>query len=176
MKKSYPANSLFVLFGMALLLLVVLGEVACNQSPTEKPREPARNWLTLAVTFKGNTTGEMRDMAIRSIEKLLMDSFMAPGPNGGKYYAPIVSISKSPSTDSLLYDINVGPGSNSSNIQAMPGIYRDTTSKPPCLCVNRCGVCLMLNGLISNPPQGSPEYGHISSIVSITPEMEPKNQ
>lgn len=171
----YPANSFAMFCGVALYLLIACSQVACNYPVKE--RAPIRNWITLDIKYKANTTAELRDITLRSIEKLLVDSFTAQKSSNYYNYPPIITISKSPSIDTLRYDINIGPSSNSTMVQSLSQHYlalplRDSTAKPPCYCSTNCGVCEILNNYMHNPPPDHPEFKYIDSISFTTPEIE----
>jgi hypothetical protein len=173
-KMKLPANSFSVMIGMAFYFLIAYILIACNPADTGNPKEPIRNWITLDIRFKLNTNAEMRDLAIRTVEKVLIDSFMVSTFPIDSSYHPIISISKSPSTDTLRYFLNIGPDSNSSKIQTFPLPAQEPTDRPPCKCSTGCGVCNIIQGYIVNPPPGNPEYKYISSVAFPTPETEIK--
>ncbi len=167
-----PAASSAVLAWMVSYFLFINPMAACSPGDTGKPVDTFRNWITVAIKFKTGTNGEMRDMTIRSVEKLLVDSFMAHTDPPIQNYDPIITISWSPSIDTLHYDVNIGPGTNSVNVQSLP-VAGKPTKKPPCNCTVNCGVCSFLNDHVSNPGS-SPEYANIASITYPTPEIEPR--
>jgi hypothetical protein len=174
-KNTVPAtNSFSGLLRMIICFLIVYSLAGCKSDDKDKPKEPIRNWITLDIRFKVNTTADLRDLTIRTIEKLLIDSFtMSTFPMDSSYF-PIISISKSPSTDTLRYFLNVGPDSNSTKIQSFPPHDQVPTNRPPCECANGCKVCIIIKGNFENPPPDHPEYKYIASISYATPEIESK--
>ena len=167
-------NSFSALMGMVLYFLIAYSQVGCKSPDTNKPKEPIRNWITLDIKFKTNTTADLRDLAIRTIEKVLIDSFMTPTFPIDSSYVPIISISKSPTTDTLRYFLNVGPDSNSTKIQAFPPHAQETADRPACVCSTTCKLCTIIQGYLESPPPSHPEYKYIFSISYTTPEIESK--
>jgi hypothetical protein len=172
MKKNmfFTPNSPAILFRIAFYFLIAFSQVACKQEKTF-----SRNWITLEIKYKVSASPEIRDITMRSIEKLLIDSFMAH--KEGAYYPPIITVSKSPLTDTLHYDINVGPGNNSAMVQSLSKSFpawpaKDTTAKPPCYCSAGCGVCEIIHTYVNNPPPDKSKFIYIDSISFINPEVE----
>jgi hypothetical protein len=173
-KNMVPAtNSFFVLMGLVYYFLIAFSLVGCNSPEKDKPKEPVRNWITLDVQFKVNTAADLRDLAMRTIEKILIDSFIAHKDPTNQIYTPIISISKSPTTDTLQYFLNVGPDSNSSRIQSFPPHPQEPTDRPTCKCAD-CKICSIIQGYLENPPPDHPEYKYILSVTYTTPEIDSK--
>lgn len=159
------------LMGFFCVLSILLGTIiaACNSSdgPVATSQDKVSpDWITLEVRFKQKTNGEMRDVAIRGIEKLLLDSISAMNPT----FKPHFKISKNLFDDSLKYIFSVGkpmplppPPPPDGSIKADATAAKDTISNPPCLCKNGCGVCLMIKSVPSDTSY-NPAFRAIESI------------
>jgi hypothetical protein len=167
--KTFLQKNLTGFFCVLSILLVTIIYSACKSSdgPVVTSQDKVSpDWITLEVRFKQKTDGEMRDMAIRGIEKLLLDSISAINPT----FKPHFKISKNLFDDSLKYIFSVGkpmplplPPPPDGSTKEYSTAAKDTISNPPCLCKNGCGVCLMIKG-VSSDTSYNPAFRAIESI------------
>ena len=139
--------------GLVLISGMVLTMLGCNQggdatkpdgSTLTKADTPVfTDWVDLHVTFKENTSPEMRCMSIRAIRKILMDSILAM--RNGKFpnFAPAITVTTNGFGDTLEYGIKARARTNTAPI-------KDTT----CTCAHNCGVCALIQKYASVPPTG----------------------
>jgi hypothetical protein len=167
--KSFSQMNLSKFFCVLSVVFITLIYSACNSSDTaatDSQNKVSPDWLTFQIKFKQKTDGEMRDLAIRGIEKLLYDSISLMRPT----FSPNFRISKNLFEDSLTYFVSVGrrmllpPSAGSTKNYAIMSA-KDTISNPPCTCANLCKPCLMVTSVGSDTLSGSP----FRSIESITP-------
>lgn len=167
--KTFLQKNLTGFFCVLSVGLVTIIYSACNSSDgpaVDSVDKVSPDWITLEVKFKQKTDGEMRDVAIRGIEKLLLDSISAMNPT----LKPNFKISKNLFDDSLKYIFSVGkpmplllPPAPDGSIKAYSTAAKDTISNPPCLCRNGCGVCLMIKNVPSDTSY-NPAFKSIESI------------
>jgi len=175
-------NFISSLLWAVTLVTFAIFQTGCNDSgknkdnvenaSLNKPDSGASNdWITIDIKFKANTDGEMRDMTIRAIEKLLVDSLKVL--RSGRYpnYSPSIKIAKSPFNDTLDYLLSVGnispllpparPIPSTSTRRTLEA--KDTISNPTCRCVDNCGICETLMNSTGDTTPINP-YRNISTI------------
>lgn len=140
------------------------------KSSVESPMKDTaamNEWVNLVITFKANTNAEMRDMAIRGIEGILMDTILVMRRTY-ETFSPVFTVSKNSVGDTLKYQLGVNFPStktptNDSSILSV--------GKPPCLdpCKNSCGVCAkVMNTVARTVDPWGPYINTITDPESIT--------
>ena len=157
-RKTFPASTFTVaLLWIAVFSAVVIFQFGCSGS-NDHPDQPATdNWIAMDIKFKAGTTDEMRDVSIKAIEKLVVDSLTAM--RSGRYpnFSPAIKISKNPFGDTLDYQFNVQHTAPS-----------DTISNPNCKCINQCGVCLIITNYVHNSSDTSESTAPYRNIAEIS--------
>jgi hypothetical protein len=155
-RKSFSPSGFFsVLLWITLFCTVTVFQTGCNNNETSRmgtDKPIPTNWVALNIKFKPNTTNEMRDLSIRTIEKLLIDSVKALRMGKHPNFSPTIAINKDPLGDSLDYGLSV------------PYVAKDTISNPTCRCVNNCGVCFVLHSFLKDTSQNAAPYRIIADI------------
>jgi len=165
------------LFSIIAFMVFTILQIGCNgstenkaneenTSPGKQTDEISSDWITLDIKFKPNTNGEIRDGAIRTIEKLLVDSVTTL--RAGRYpnYYPYIKIDKGIFYDTLHYLLRVGDFPSGPPLMPPPNSVSasDTANNPKCKCNINCGVCQQLRGLIGDTSSNNATYRNISSI------------
>ena len=109
------------------------GSGALGTTLTKPGSDTTKDWIVLNVTFKPNTSKEMRETSAKAIEELLMDTVNAMRKKGYSNYSPDICIKKNPIKEPLTYHFTVTSYSLS-----------DTIPPPTCTCANRCKICSYL--------------------------------
>jgi hypothetical protein len=163
--KTFPTFS----FSAALLWIAVFFTVTILQFGCSSQNDPAdksvtKNWIDLNIKFKPNTTSEMRDVSIKAIEKLVVDTLITI--RSGKYpnFSPNIMIGKSPFGDTLDY-----------NFTMQYAAAGDTIGPPPCKCINNCGVCLIITKYVHNSSDTSDSAAPYRNISAILFRPDDKN-
>jgi hypothetical protein len=155
-------SSVMVWIAFALTYSIV--QSSCNDSKSSQVTVNSncipdslklKNQVVLDVKFKSETPDEMKDLAIKSIEKLITDSASTAT---GKFlgYAPSIT------TTTITWN---GP----SQVNISYTIYsQDTINNSPCKdpCGSKCGVCFMLNTVSRINPRGPLSNQFIENISS----------
>jgi len=154
-----------VLVWIAFILTYSIVQSGCNdsKSPQEQVKSNCipdslhlKNQVVLDVKFKSETPDNMKDLAIKSIEKLITDSASIATIGRFPRYAPQIT------TTTISWN---GP----SLVNITYTIYsQDTILNSPCKdpCGSKCGVCFMVNTISRNNPQGPLSNQFIENISS----------
>ncbi len=160
---------------ISIFLMLILIQIGCTNPGKNSSTENANtldksdsntsmNWVNVLITFKPNTTAEVRDMTIRAIEKLIMDSVYTMRKGNFPQFSPTFMISNNEIDGPLIYGLKAV-----ANASTAPPI-KDTI----CTCAHNCGVCAMLlNNLGYSPPSPNPVVPAISPFQNISTITDP---
>jgi hypothetical protein len=165
-RKTLPALSFTtVLLWCAVFFTVTILQFGCSSSNDDGDKSATENWIAMDIKFKASTTDEMRDVSIKAIEKLVVDSLTAM--RSGRYpnFSPTIKISKNPFGDTLDYQFNVQHTAPS-----------DTISNPTCKCINQCGVCLIITNYVHNSSDTSGTPAPYRNIEEISFREDDDNE
>jgi hypothetical protein len=138
-----------ILVWALLFSLFTISLTDCNQKPgqlqtrslTAEQTDTSKllDWITMDIKFKVNTNAESRDMAIRAVEGIIMDTIKIMAQQYSGFF-PVFTVSKGAVTDTLNYRLLVDFPSTRSPLH--DSIIR-SVGPPPCTnpCRNMCGVC-----------------------------------
>lgn len=164
-RKTFPALT----FTGALLWIVVffIGTIflfGCSSRNDHKDKSVTKNWIALNIKFKPNTTDEMRDISIKAIEKLVVDTIISM--RNGRYpnFSPNITINKNPFGDTLDYQFNI-----------QYGMAVDTISNPTCKCRHDCGVCRIITNYVRNSSDTSDSARPYRNIADISFQEDDDN-
>jgi hypothetical protein len=163
-------------FCCIIIFLFGIFQSGCNSPHSNSisdTKEFSDDWITLDVKFKPYTNGEVRDISVRALEQLLVDSIKVMREGLYPNFSPSFKVSKDLFGDTLEYFLGVGkplpmpPPINTSGQNYNTVATSDTISNPKCYCRNNCGVCLMMNSIANNPKDTSNNSPY-KAIESIT--------
>lgn len=165
-RKTFPALT----FTAALLWIVVfvigtIFQFGCSSRNDQADKSATENWIAMDIKFKPNTTGEMRDVSIKAIEKLVVDTLISMRSGRFPNFSPSIMISKNPFGDTLNYQFDVKYG---------PAV--DTISNPSCKCINNCGVCLIIRNYVHNSSDTSGSTAPYRNIEDISFREDDDNE
>ena len=132
-----------------LFSLFTISLTDCNQKPGQLQTKSfiagqtdttkMLNWVIMDIKFKANTNAETRDMAIRALESIIMDTIMVMSQHYSGFF-PVFTVSKGSVTDTLNYELLVNFPSTRSPVNDSIIL---SVSPPPCRnpCRDMCGVC-----------------------------------
>jgi hypothetical protein len=170
-KPFSPISFISICSYVVLLLGISIFQMGCRgandqskppEGPTSMTDTPAmKTWMALEIKFKPKTTGEMRDMTLRAIQKLVVDSILRPAKDLPQGYSQTFLLSMN-SDDSLTVGIM---GKTPSNL--LSAAIQDTTK---CNCGRNCGVCILLRDNMNPVPGPGPSpLQHILEVSDMKP-------
>jgi len=156
-RKIFPALSFTAaLLWIAVFFTVAILQFGCSSRNDHEDKAVTKNWIALNIKFKPNTTGEMRDVSIKAIEKLVVDTLISMRSGKHPNFSPKILISKTPFGDTLDYQFNIQYAA------------ADTISNPTCKCINNCGVCLIIRNYVNNSSDTSDNAAPYRNIADIS--------
>jgi len=148
--KKKTTFQLVSLYGPLLIVVsfsCALLQTGCSNAGGQTNQQKSGNWITVDITFKPNTTEEVREKAIRAIEKMWIKT-AAPAMKKYPNLYPSISVTTMPFLDPLKYRVSLLE--TYFNKTASGGYTPLTTAKlvsPPCCtaipptCPCLCPAC-----------------------------------
>jgi hypothetical protein len=154
-------------YSISIFLLCTLMQIGCTDNGKNTNVEDAKilvktdsstsvNWVDVLIKFNPNTTAEMRDMSIRAIEKLILDSVKVMRKGNFPNFSPTFMVSNNQIVEPLTYGFKAVATASTA-----PPI-KDTA----CTCARNCGVCVMLQNFLHSSPTGP-----ISGVLTPSPSQ-----
>ncbi len=172
-RKTFITSSfIMTVLSFAVFFTVTIFQYGCNggnqqtaksplmgDQPGSIPVEDDWDWLSFGIKFNPNVNSEMRSVSFTAIENVVMDTIYKIR-SGYPNFSPKFLIGKTPFGDTLEYEFRVEYSPKDTIVRA---------DKPPCKCINNCGVCFMIKTNVARSKTDTSQilapYRNISEII-----------